>query len=187
MCGIIGVINSPSAAEEIFLGLQNLQHRGQDGGGIATWDDLTDTPQFRVQRGSGLVDMVFPIEKFRQLKGSAGIGHTRYSTTGSKDACLLQPFISNDGRISIAHNGNILNHNRLAETIKTQSPDALETDSDTEVILYLLSEALNSTPVSITAFTHSLEKTRSTTDRKLLRRWLYTMAWDSLPSAIPMA
>jgi amidophosphoribosyltransferase len=164
MCGIIGISGVPDAAEEIFLGLQNLQHRGQDGGGIAAWDDTNPSlpPQCRVQRGAGLVDMVFPIEKFRQLKGTAGIGHTRYSTTGSKDACLLQPFVSSDGRITIAHNGNILNCHRLAQAITAQSPQALLTDSDTEVILHLLQAGLKQFGHSLSGLQQALQSMSQT-------------------------
>ncbi len=138
MCGIIGVTNSSEVAKEIFLGLQNLQHRGQDGGGIVTLDETG----FSHQHGMGLVDIAFPPENFARLTGTTGIGHTRYATTGKKDMALLQPFFDAATGVAIAHNGNLVNYHSLREQIRQTHPDALATGSDSELILWLLSQEL---------------------------------------------
>ncbi len=138
MCGIIGIIHSEDVAEEIFLGLQNLQHRGQDGGGIVT----SDSNGLYEQRGAGLLEIAFPPENFHRLKGDIGVGHTRYTTVGRCDQAMLQPFVDHKTGLAIAHNGNIVNFHSLRESIRQQEPDALPIGTDSEVILYLLSKEL---------------------------------------------
>lgn len=139
MCGIIGVINSTEAAEEIFLGLQNLQHRGQDGGGIVT---LQENTVFHRHRGAGLLEIAFPPENFKKLQGSLGIGHTRYATVGKKEVALLQPFVLDEVGLAIAHNGNLLNFHCIKSEIELDDSNALKTGCDSELILWLLADNL---------------------------------------------
>jgi amidophosphoribosyltransferase len=142
MCGLIGVVGTLDSAYEVFLGLMNLQHRGQDGAGILTIDHKRG--EFACQKGSGLVENVFSERTFRNLKGYSSIGHTRYATIGRRDPNMLQPFLDNAAGISIAHNGNIVNCYRLREDMHKRSPDlTFATESDSEVILKLLAESLH--------------------------------------------
>lgn len=144
MCGVFGIIHSPQAAEEVFLGLQNLQHRGQDGGGIAV---LSQNQGVLVHRGKGLVDIAFPKENFLQLSGSLAIGHTRYGTTGSQSSALLQPFVSKSKDMAIAHNGNLVNYYPLQDEFKgLYGEDCLTTQSDSELILCYLSAYFKTHP-----------------------------------------
>lgn len=142
MCGIIGVINSSETAEEIFLGLQNLQHRGQDGGGIVTLNQEL----FFEHRGAGLLDIAFPPENFQRLQGSLGIGHTRYATIGKQDTSLLQPFVSSKAGLAIAHNGNILNYHTLKRSFQGA---ALSTGCDSEIILCTLADHIEQHGASV--------------------------------------
>jgi amidophosphoribosyltransferase len=138
MCGLIGVVGTDDSAYEAFVGLLNLQHRGQDGAGILTVD--TKRNQFNIQKGSGLVDNVFSERCFRTLRGPAAIGHTRYATIGRRDPNLLQPFLDSHSGIAIAHNGNIVNCYHLRENILNANPHiTFATESDSEVVLQLLS------------------------------------------------
>lgn len=107
-CGVFGVYGSPDASSLIYYGLHALQHRGQEGAGIAVSDGET----IRVKKAKGLVTEVFddPI-RLSKLKGSCGIGHVRYSTSGNNWSCNLQPFVfhMHNGNIALAHNGNLVN------------------------------------------------------------------------------
>ncbi len=141
MCGLVGVVGTDDSAYEAFVGLLNLQHRGQDGAGILTVD--TRRNQFNVLKGSGLVENIFSERTFRTLKGPASIGHTRYATIGRRDPNLLQPFLDSDTGIAIAHNGNIVNCYELKEALLAANPHVhFATESDSEIILRLLCEAL---------------------------------------------
>jgi amidophosphoribosyltransferase len=140
MCGLIGVVGTLDSAYEAFLGLMNLQHRGQDGAGLLTIDNKAE---FALQKGNGLVENVFSDRTFRQLKGMSAIGHTRYATIGRRDPNMLQPFLDNNAGIGIGHNGNIVNCYKLREELTTRNPEiTFSCDSDSEVILKLLVESL---------------------------------------------
>lgn len=142
MCGLIGVVGTQEAAYEVFLGLMNLQHRGQDGAGILTINPLNG--QYSLQKGSGLVENVFSERSFRNLKGTAAIGHARYATIGRRDPNLLQPFVDAQVGIGIGHNGNIVNCYPLREELITKNPSQARfaTESDSEVILRQLTAEL---------------------------------------------
>lgn len=141
MCGLIGVVGNQDSAYEVFLGLMNQQHRGQDGAGILTIDSTIG--EFALTKGSGLVENVFSERSFRTLKGTAAIGHTRYGTIGRRDPNLLQPFIDYDAGVGLAHNGNIVNCYDLRETLVARRPETtFSSESDSEVILKLLIDAL---------------------------------------------
>jgi amidophosphoribosyltransferase len=141
MCGLIGVAGTNDSAYEVFLGLMNLQHRGQDGAGILTVDQNKQI--FGLQKGSGLVENIFSERTFRNLKGMAAVGHTRYATIGRRDPNMLQPFFDSETAIGIGHNGNIVNCYALREELSKRRPETrFATESDSEVILKLLSENL---------------------------------------------
>ena len=80
MCGIIGYVGVRPAAPLLYEGLSFLQHRGQDSAGIAT---LSDDNDVFIEKGQGIARQVFSPAKMEALAGFAGIGHVRYSTSGS--------------------------------------------------------------------------------------------------------
>ena len=82
MCGILGIINENNRPvnQSLVDGLTVLQHRGQDSAGIATIHEN----RFHMYKNKGLVSEVFNQENIVQLTGNMGIGHVRYSTSGSK-------------------------------------------------------------------------------------------------------
>jgi amidophosphoribosyltransferase len=141
MCGLIGVVDSIDAPYQVFAGLLNLQHRGQDGAGILSLDE-SKAGQFKLQKGSGLVENVFSERTFRGLKGSVAVGHSRYATIGNADPNMLQPFLDHASGIGIAHNGNIVNYYQLRDVINNEGIVHLATNSDSEVILALLARQL---------------------------------------------
>lgn len=139
MCGVVGIIGTQDAAREAFLGLTTLQHRGQDGAGILTYDH----EGFHRVKSLGLVESVFTRENMSALTGSIAIGHNRYSTAGKGDLTEIQPFLlSYPYGLGMAHNGNIVNYSELAQDLKTHSKRNFVSQSDTEVVLNFLANEL---------------------------------------------
>jgi len=131
-CGVVGVsLQGKGAAPYLFRGLRALQHRGQESAGIAT----TSHGVMHHQKGMGLVHEIFSQELLDSLRGSNGIGHVRYPTTGATDLENAQPIIvkihDEDG--AIAHNGDIVNFERVRRRLQVQGVDLLG-NADTEMM-----------------------------------------------------
>lgn len=136
-CGVFGVFSNKPAdvASMTYYGLYALQHRGQESAGIA----VANGEEINMHRGLGLITEAFSKEDLVQLKGSAAIGHVRYSTTGANKIENSQPLLSTSklGPIAMAHNGNLVN----AEVIRELLEDAghvFHTTIDSEVIASLI-------------------------------------------------
>jgi len=143
MCGIVGIINVEKVAEEIFLGLLNLQHRGQSSAGILTYDD-----NFYVHKGTGLVDRLFNEKVIQTLPGRIGIGHTRYPTIGNTSE--TQPlFIPYPYGISMVHNGNIINYNILKDYLQKERHHLLTTQNDVEILINVFGDRLTTGEFSV--------------------------------------
>lgn len=138
-CGVFGVFGHEDAAALTALGLHALQHRGQEGCGIVTYDGK----RFNQERRLGLVgDNFNKSDVMQRLKGRVALGHNRYSTTGDVVLRNVQPLFADldQGGFAVAHNGNLTNALTLrAELI--QSGAICQSTSDTEVILHLLSRS----------------------------------------------
>jgi len=146
MCGIVGLIGTPDAAREAFLGLTTLQHRGQDAAGILTYD----SSGFHQVKNIGLVESVFTRENMSGLTGNLAVGHARYSTIGKGDLIDCQPLLlSYPFGLGMVHNGNIVNCHQLSKELRTQNRRHLLTHSDTEVVLNLFAEGLAGFPNGI--------------------------------------
>ena len=134
-CGIFGIIGHEDASAKIALGLHALQHRGQEAAGITTWNG----ERFFSERRMGMVsDGLSSEETLTRLQGSAGIGHTRYSTTGDTVIRNVQPLYADidRGGLAIAHNGNLTNsRTKRAELIRKGS--IFQTTMDSELFLQL--------------------------------------------------
>jgi amidophosphoribosyltransferase len=136
-CGVFGIYGHPNAAQLTYYGLYALQHRGQESAGIVT----TNGKKFCEHRGMGLVSQIFNGEVLNNLCGSAAIGHTRYSTTGSSHIRNAQPLTGNCrlGQIAIAHNGNLTNAAKVRDELEAQGL-MFQTTVDSEIILNLLAQ-----------------------------------------------
>jgi amidophosphoribosyltransferase len=135
-CGIFGVYShTMDIARLIFFGLFALQHRGQESSGIA----VTDGNGIKIRANMGLVSQAFTESDLAQLKGYIGIGHNRYSTTGSSQPANIQPIIvSSEGlTLALAHNGNILNAKELRAELQSNGYN-FRTSTDSEVIANLI-------------------------------------------------
>ena len=141
-CAVVGIIGHPEASKYCYLSLYAMQHRGQEGAGIVT----ADGAGMNAYRDMGLVADVFTSDVLERLEGSAGIGHTRYATFGSKDWQNLQPFVANfsDDAFALAHNGNLINANALRRELE-QTGAIFASTSDSEVILHLTARSRKAT------------------------------------------
>ena len=138
-CGVFGVSNAKDASALAALGLHALQHRGQEGCGIVTFDG----EKYYSEKRFGLVGDNFNKEKvLKNLKGNYAIGHNRYSTTGENTLRNIQPFFAdtNAGGIGVAHNGNLTNSISLRNKL-VEDGAIFHTTSDTETIVQLIAKS----------------------------------------------
>lgn len=153
MCGVFGIFNSKTPAEDTFYGLYSLQHRGQEAAGIvvAEYNKAKKKTLFKQHKGMGLVSEVFKDESlFDNLSGYAAIGHNRYSTTGSsKSSNNVQPFslTYRSGSLAIAHNGNLTNSRALRREL-TELGVIFQASSDTEIIPHLAARSREKEPLN---------------------------------------
>jgi amidophosphoribosyltransferase len=138
MCGIFGIYPHKEAARIAYLGLYALQHRGEEAAGIVTGNGKN----VHLHKSVGLVSDVFDEKILSGLRGEMAVGHVRYSTTGSSNIKNTQPFYvkSSMGDIAIAHNGNIINAQRLRKQMEDKG-SIFQTTMDSEVIVHLLAHS----------------------------------------------
>ena len=138
-CGVFGIFGSPDAATLTTLGLHALQHRGQEGAGIVTFDG----DKFNGVRKPGLVgDNFNRPDIIARLPGRNAIGHVRYSTTGDSILKNIQPLFADlaMGGFACAHKGNLTNASSLRKRLITDG-SIFQTTSDTETILQLVARS----------------------------------------------
>lgn len=135
MCGIVGYIGHQAAAPVLVEGLTRLEYRGYDSAGVAVLGSKGTSAIRRVGRVREL-EAALP----KRLTGTVGIGHTRWATHGPAIEQNAHPQRSQDGRISVVHNGIIDN----AAALRSQLAEAgvpLTSDTDTEVIAHLIAQS----------------------------------------------
>ncbi len=141
-CGVFGISNAKDASALTALGLHALQHRGQEGCGIVSFDG----EKYYSEKRFGLVGDNFNKEKvLNNLKGNYAIGHNRYSTTGNNTLRNIQPFFAdtNAGGIGVSHNGNLTNSISLRKKLVEEGA-IFYTTSDTETIVQLIAKSKRS-------------------------------------------
>ncbi|HEV2706053.1 MAG TPA: amidophosphoribosyltransferase [Pyrinomonadaceae bacterium] len=132
-CGVFGIYGHSEAARLAYLGLYQLQHRGQESCGIVS----SDGTQLRSERAMGLVSDVFKEETLNRLPGDSAIGHTRYSTAGEVSIREAQPFLvaCQHGQIAVCHNGNLPFASEERKRLE-HAGAIFSSTSDTEVVLH---------------------------------------------------
>ena len=138
-CGVFGISNSPESSTLAALGLHALQHRGQEGCGIVSYDGKN----YHSEKRFGLVGDNFNKEKvLKKLPGNYAIGHNRYSTSGGTTLRNIQPFFAdtNAGGIGVSHNGNLTNAITLRKKLVEEGAIFYST-SDTETIVQLIAKS----------------------------------------------
>ena len=138
-CGVFGVSDHEDASALVALGLHALQHRGQEGCGISSFDGKT----FHIEKRQGLVGDYFtdPVT-IKKLPGRSAIGHNRYSTSGGVSLINVQPFFADlyGSGVSLAHNGNLTNAVELRNSLVKEGA-IFRTTSDTETIVQLIAKS----------------------------------------------
>ncbi len=138
-CGVFGIYGIDEAAVLTTLGLHSLQHRGQEGAGIVSFDGTI----FHAVKKEGLVgDHFNNADTLAKLPGRAAVGHVRYSTTGESKPENIQPLFANlaAGGFACAHNGNLTNTASLTKQL-IATGSIFHTTSDTEIILQLVARS----------------------------------------------
>ena len=138
-CGIFGIHDIEDASALTALGLHALQHRGQEGCGIVSFDGKN----FHSEKRHGLVgDNFTNKDVLKNLPGKFAVGHNRYSTSGETSLRNIQPFFADlhGGGIAIAHNGNLTNALHLREDL-VKDGAIFRTTSDTETIVQLIAKS----------------------------------------------
>ncbi len=139
-CGVFGIFSTETTdvASMTYYGLYALQHRGQESCGIVVGDEGL----FRSYKDSGQVDSVFTHRILDELgEGQMAVGHVRYGTADTKGRHNAQPIVVNHikGRMALAHNGNVVNSYELRNELELTG-SIFHTNSDTEVISYLITK-----------------------------------------------
>jgi len=153
-CAVFGVsLNAEEAVGVTYNGLLALQHRGQEGAGIA----VANNRSIVCHKDEGLVSEVFSGEELARLpKGKAAVGHTRYSTTGQSCKANAGPFVTEylTGRIATAHNGNITNAKEIRAELANLGLNFNAT-SDSEVVSSLIAYCINMEKSSMQGAAHA--------------------------------
>ena len=145
-CGVVGIYGpeGENVAPSIYYGLTALQHRGQEGAGIAYFTSDSDD-SIACYKNIGLVSEIFDnkyLSTAPQTKSACG--HVRYSTTGNNTAENTQPIITHHSRLSFAvcHNGNITNADTLRSSMVNERGAVFYTTNDTEIISKIIIEKM---------------------------------------------
>jgi len=141
-CGVFGISDHEDASALVALGLHALQHRGQEGCGVVSFDG----ENYHSEKRQGLVGDHFTNPTvIKRLPGKSAIGHNRYSTTGEVSMRNIQPFFADlySGGVSLAHNGNLTNAIELRNNL-VHDGAIFRTTSDTETIVQLIAKSKRS-------------------------------------------
>jgi amidophosphoribosyltransferase len=139
MCGFVGIIGISPVAPSLYIGLQAIQHRGQDAAGIGTWGG----GKLHLHKDLGLISQAIPPHALDRLDGTSGIAHVRYPTAGVGigDRGDAQPFLTRRPGILLAHNGNVTNQPELEEQLRENGIHLLS-KCDSEPIVMVLADEL---------------------------------------------
>ncbi len=148
MCGIVGVLGQLEAAPRLLDALRRLEYRGYDSAGLTTLENGTPSRRRAVGKIAELVRLVAA----DPVRGSIGIGHTRWATHGAPTVANAHPHAA--GPVQVVHNGIIENYRELRAEL-SEAGIACETETDTEVVAQLAARevAAGKTPLEAVAAT----------------------------------
>lgn len=145
MCGIVGYTGPQNAAPILIEGLSKLEYRGYDSAGIA----VTGSPKSEIEiiKAKGRLQALREMtDNGKAVKGTCGIGHTRWATHGEPSVVNAHPHFSKDRRIAVVHNGIIENYKELREWLRKKGFIFIS-ETDTEVIVHLLAYYYQGNPL----------------------------------------
>ena len=154
MCGIIGYIGQQEAQDILVAGLRQLEYRGYDSAGIAVFDGQ----QINISKHAGKVEGLAKAVAKQSLKGSLGMGHTRWATHGAPNQVNAHPHQA--GHITIIHNGIIENYAELKSRLPKGTKYVSETD--TEVLAHLINHERGKEDELLKAVTNALRQVEGT-------------------------
>lgn len=133
MCGIVGYIGKQNAEPILINGLSRLEYRGYDSAGVATIESTGIT----VVKNKGRIDDLASMPEISTLKGTIGIGHTRWATHGKPSAENSHPHMDNSKKFAVVHNGIVENYKDLKDFLGSNGYTFIS-QTDTEVIPNLI-------------------------------------------------
>ncbi len=133
MCGIVGYVGNRNVVPVILEGLKKLEYRGYDSAGIG----LIDKGKTSIVKCKGRIADLENILKKKHLKGSIGLGHTRWATHGDPSDQNAHPHLDCSGKIAVVHNGIIENYASLRQLLENEG-HKFKSDTDTEVFPHLI-------------------------------------------------
>ncbi len=135
MCGIVGYVGSKQATPVLINGLKKLEYRGYDSAGVAVLSE--DSDEILVRKSKGAIKFLEEKIADEVIKGSVGIGHTRWATHGEPSDLNSHPHTNVSGTIAVVHNGIIENYAKLKAYLQDQGV-VFKSQTDTEVIAHLI-------------------------------------------------
>ncbi len=140
MCGIVGYVGKRNASELLVNGLRRLEYRGYDSAGVAICDS---SGRVSIARSPGKLDRLVTLLEKEPLRGSVGIGHTRWATHGRPSEENAHPHTH--AGVAVVHNGIIENHLDLREGLRKRG-HTFTSETDTEIFAHLISDAETAHP-----------------------------------------
>lgn len=132
MCGIVGYVGPQEALPILITGLKRLEYRGYDSAGVALLNG-----ELSVKKKAGKVSDLESVLRPETLKGTIGIGHTRWATHGEPNDINAHPHTDQRGEIALIHNGVIENYATIKKTLESEGY-TFHTQTDTEVLVQLV-------------------------------------------------
>jgi glucosamine--fructose-6-phosphate aminotransferase (isomerizing) len=153
MCGIVGILGREPVAEQLVDALKRLEYRGYDSAGVATLEDGRLTRR----RAQGKLRNLETKLRAEPLKGTIGIGHTRWATHGKPNENNAHPHATD--RLAVVHNGIIENFRELREELEGKGAK-FGTETDTEVVAHLVTDEMNNGRSPVEAVAAALPRLR---------------------------
>ncbi len=144
MCGIVGYLGNKDSVPILLNGLRRLEYRGYDSAGIAT----IDGENINVVKRKGKVSKLCALVEDSPIRGTIGIGHTRWATHGEPNDVNAHPHLDYSGKLALVHNGIIENHDTLRQVL---SDDGIifNTETDSEVLVQLIADIYKDGNISL--------------------------------------